>query len=288
MFRFKVDTSAIYTGTRVTHPIRYNGIDIKVIIIIKIQTTGTGTSTTFGMYLAPKMDPADDTLLIDARFGFINRNGNMCRETAFNHTYTPEESNFGTVFHTTMGAVELSRVVQHYDVDNSLIFGLLLNDVTVQANDCSLLRRIYHVVNGSGVKALEDQITAQGQEIQRYIKLCAQLEEQALQLERRVRAQPQPQSPKEDSTALTQTPPATDQWRLDAELEKLDTDALLKLQQKITQLIQQHNRCSICLEEASTMIIAACGHKCCCEECSTRVDTCPICRGVIDKFIKVY
>lgn len=45
--------------------------------------------------------------------------------------------------------------------------------------------------------------------------------------------------------------------------------------------------CVICMEMECTMIFLPCGHLCCCYDCQKNLVICPICRGTIDRRIKV-
>lgn len=59
------------------------------------------------------------------------------------------------------------------------------------------------------------------------------------------------------------------------------------------------SECVVCLTEEKCMVVVPCGHKCMCEECSKQLqkgskliwnfgDSCPVCRGKIQSFIKIY
>ena len=54
--------------------------------------------------------------------------------------------------------------------------------------------------------------------------------------------------------------------------------------------INQENVCSICLTRPLRIMISPCNHLCLCneEECSNRLISCPICRGLIESRITVY
>ncbi|XP_055387066.1 E3 ubiquitin-protein ligase LRSAM1-like [Condylostylus longicornis] len=47
------------------------------------------------------------------------------------------------------------------------------------------------------------------------------------------------------------------------------------------------SECVICMEEYVKIIFIPCGHMCCCLNCESKVDLCPICRGNIERKIKV-
>ncbi len=46
--------------------------------------------------------------------------------------------------------------------------------------------------------------------------------------------------------------------------------------------------CIICMDATSTHAFVPCGHKCSCEECASKLHTCPICRAAIERVIKIY
>ncbi|XP_056011978.1 E3 ubiquitin-protein ligase LRSAM1-like [Ostrea edulis] len=48
-----------------------------------------------------------------------------------------------------------------------------------------------------------------------------------------------------------------------------------------------NSECVICLDKQSAVIFLSCGHVCCCEECSGKVQECPLCRGIIKQRIKL-
>lgn len=61
----------------------------------------------------------------------------------------------------------------------------------------------------------------------------------------------------------------------DSDLETLDShsEEIEDSKQDITV-----PKCSVCLENNSIIMFSGCGHLCSCNECSKRLDNCPICR----------
>lgn len=49
----------------------------------------------------------------------------------------------------------------------------------------------------------------------------------------------------------------------------------------------QFSECVVCLEETVQVIFLPCGHMCCCVECHVSIRDCPMCRGYIERKIKV-
>jgi hypothetical protein len=41
---------------------------------------------------------------------------------------------------------------------------------------------------------------------------------------------------------------------------------------------KDNNKCSVCINKEPTMIFVGCGHQCICEDCSTKLKICPLCR----------
>ena len=49
-----------------------------------------------------------------------------------------------------------------------------------------------------------------------------------------------------------------------------------------------HTSCIGCTDAPADMVIISCGHMVLCQECITQCSNCPMCRGPLDSFIKVY
>jgi len=45
--------------------------------------------------------------------------------------------------------------------------------------------------------------------------------------------------------------------------------------------------CVVCMDGTCEVILVPCGHMCCCIKCVEMVTTCPMCRGVIEKKVRV-
>ena len=52
--------------------------------------------------------------------------------------------------------------------------------------------------------------------------------------------------------------------------------------------IKNTYRCSICYDNNKNIIIEPCMHFCCCNSCSYMIDKCPICRGEIGQFLRIF
>jgi len=46
--------------------------------------------------------------------------------------------------------------------------------------------------------------------------------------------------------------------------------------------------CVVCLDRVAIMALLPCGHRCACAECAGGVRDCPICRGKVDKALRVF
>ena len=46
--------------------------------------------------------------------------------------------------------------------------------------------------------------------------------------------------------------------------------------------------CVVCHERAREVAFDPCGHFVCCSECGLRVSTCPLCRGAIERNLRIY
>lgn len=47
------------------------------------------------------------------------------------------------------------------------------------------------------------------------------------------------------------------------------------------------SECVVCMEFESKIIFLPCGHLCCCDQCETNIQLCPMCRALIEQRIKV-
>jgi len=50
----------------------------------------------------------------------------------------------------------------------------------------------------------------------------------------------------------------------------------------------ENNRCDICYEKEKNALLMPCKHNCTCILCAKNLTQCPICRGKITDFIKIY
>ena len=87
----------------------------------------------------------------------------------------------------------------------------------------------------------------------------------------------------------------TRQWEItdsddESELETLDShsDEINSEEIQDTKEDQLVPKCSVCLENNSIIMFIGCGHLCSCNECSKRLDNCPICRMRINGRQRIY
>ena len=76
-----------------------------------------------------------------------------------------------------------------------------------------------------------------------------------------------------------------------AALEELDLAAIASRMQKLEKSSRKRRRvrhCVVCLERAREVAFDPCGHFVCCSECGLRVSTCPLCRGAIERNLRIY
>ena len=57
--------------------------------------------------------------------------------------------------------------------------------------------------------------------------------------------------------------------------------------------IENEHECVVCLGSPSTCAFVPCGHQCVCEDCARAVSAsairaCPMCRGDIERFVRVF
>ena len=72
------------------------------------------------------------------------------------------------------------------------------------------------------------------------------------------------------------------QWRHLANIKTLLDHAIKNMSK------DSKSECLICLSQPALVAFSTCGHVCTCLMCSKRLDTCPLCREVIDECIRVY
>lgn len=46
--------------------------------------------------------------------------------------------------------------------------------------------------------------------------------------------------------------------------------------------------CVICMTNEMKMVVVPCGHYCMCFGCSSKIMTCPMCRGIVDMVVPLY
>lgn len=68
----------------------------------------------------------------------------------------------------------------------------------------------------------------------------------------------------------------------------LEISKILIDKQKKSSPKRHDSECSICLVESPQVVILECGHQCVCLNCVDSLQTCPLCRGKITRWIKVY
>ena len=75
--------------------------------------------------------------------------------------------------------------------------------------------------------------------------------------------------------------------------DKVDVDNIKKIVDDLdkkskSEKKQLENLCSICFEAEKNIVMMPCKHLCACEECSKKVETCPICRGKINEMMRIF
>ena len=54
------------------------------------------------------------------------------------------------------------------------------------------------------------------------------------------------------------------------------------------QQIEEEKRCKVCRTRNAQVVILPCGHLCCCLQCSTEIQFCPVCKVKVNEKIRVY
>ena len=80
-----------------------------------------------------------------------------------------------------------------------------------------------------------------------------------------------------------------------AALKALDLAAIASQLQTLEKASRKRRReeacvrlCVVCHERVREVAFDPCGHFVCCSECGLRVATCPLCRGSIEKKLRIY
>ena len=55
-----------------------------------------------------------------------------------------------------------------------------------------------------------------------------------------------------------------------------------------SQIFHENNRCDVCYMDEKNALLLPCKHNCVCIGCAKDVISCPICRGNVKEFIKIY
>ena len=55
-----------------------------------------------------------------------------------------------------------------------------------------------------------------------------------------------------------------------------------------SQQLVENNRCDVCFMSEKDALFLPCKHNCVCVLCAKNLNACPICRGKITEFIKIY
>ena len=78
-------------------------------------------------------------------------------------------------------------------------------------------------------------------------------------------------------------------------LKELDLAAIASQLQTLEKASRKRRReeecvrhCVVCHERAREVAFDPCGHFVCCSECGPRVSTCPLCRGAIERNLRIY
>lgn len=88
---------------------------------------------------------------------------------------------------------------------------------------------------------------------------------------------------------LDQQPKATKSLEEPIEMAEEATPSQLTMDDTIMQSppVDLLSECVICMDNASKIIFLPCGHLCCCANCDSSVEMCPMCRATIERRIKV-
>jgi len=79
------------------------------------------------------------------------------------------------------------------------------------------------------------------------------------------------------------------------DLVKIHLEGVSASQEALASKLLEENRilkdsqlCSICLDKQTAVVLVPCGHQILCEDCASKVDTCPVDRMYIEKKVKVH
>ena len=70
--------------------------------------------------------------------------------------------------------------------------------------------------------------------------------------------------------------------------EKISYSSQRSVSAPVLRRVNSMNNCTICMDNLINTVAIPCGHMCICTDCSTLVNSCPICRLDKIRFIKVY
>ena len=72
-----------------------------------------------------------------------------------------------------------------------------------------------------------------------------------------------------------------------SQLRSLNTTSKEAIRIKLDEQEEQR-KCVVCLDRQKNVAFIACGHMCCCQQCSATVHCCPVCRSDITQRTTIF
>lgn len=278
LFQFKIPISkitSVRTGQEilVDRKIYFNAVAIRCAIYI---TCDARNNCKLSSYVLPFLDKADINAHLKCIFGIVNANGNLCRKSNFNHTFTLADTDpIGNMFYEYNTMTQILT----YEINGEICFGIDIISFDRSCNNDILLRDIYAASKADTVRLLREQLsTVMTQNSEQEILINDLIKKtEELKIVKQITSEPPPE-PKTEQHCSTAS---------NVNVDLLSKDELYILQEKITQALKIIDTCKICLETKVNATLVPCGHACC-YDCATKLQTCHLCRAPITLKVKTY
>lgn len=243
-----------------------------------------------GIFLHPQMRALQTEITLSWSFGILNENGNICRRQKIDdHTFKRTRL-LGYGYTKWMEKSTLEK----YKKNNEYKVIVDFSDVKMKSDLAHILTKLYErVTTDESVeinRRLEDEIKSLGQ------KNIDLMEENALLKTQIASIIPREKPHKEEDVILPndhECPKFTIDTIRDFDISKLEfkdlknlSDVLFDLNKRVSEEINSHSTCKICMENDNNAVMN-CGHIIC-MDCSKKIEICPHCREKVTNVIQTY
>lgn len=270
-----------------TAKLYYDAVEINCLVQIR--------NASLHVYLLPVLHVADIDIALTYRTGFVNANGNWCRDKTYTLKYIQSDVEpKGHLIYTW----PTPAAVVAYIVNDIVTVKIEVKKLDRAISTDLILRELYMSTDASTIRSLRQELDAQRGAIVQYQQKIAEMELLIEQLVATNTMDSGTSVANTDTTNATNTATnavnATNEtgartsypYSVD-ELRKLTKQQLLAVQSNITETLSTIDQCGICLDRHINCTLAPCGHGAC-YDCVQRLSTCHVCRTPIKEKIRVY